>query len=879
MPTGIRYFFSRLAALFRSKDFDRDLNDEIKAHLDLLVQDNLRRGMDPAEAFRTARLELGGVTQLREAHRDTRGFPLVDTFLQDLRYTFRTLRRDAGFTTFAILIVGFGIGASATVFSLIDAMLIRPLPFRDPASLVWISNNGDQTDLSGLTVPVGPFTDLRNQTKAFSDIAAYFAFYSTGGERLTGGGISERLTGVPVTHNFFNLLGVHPLLGRTFTVRECQGAEPVVMISAALWQRRFSSDPAIIGRKIVLNDNSKTIIGVVPDSFDFASIFAPGTSIDLFSPFPLTAGTNRMGNTLMMIGRLKPGISLRQAQAEGNLLIGPIGRKWNRPGLGLAYASLNNHVSGRLQSGLFILFGAVCAVMLIVCVNLSNLQLARAATRQKEMAVRVAVGAGRGRLIRQMLTESVILSCIAALLGLGLAIGGTRLLANLDSLNLPLRAAVHVDGWVLGFTVLAAVLTGLLFGFVPAMEAPALAVHDSLRENARSTGETFRQRWIRGALVVSEVGFACVLLVGAGLLIRSFLRVLDTDLGFHPENTVTLRVDPNRQYNTRLLRNNYFNEVFRRVSEIPGVKAAGLTDGLPLGHNRSWTISAQGEVYTASHPAPDAYVHVVSDGYLPAMGISIREGRDLAPTDNAAAKPVVLINESCARALWPGQSALGRYLVADIARQVVGVVRDVHHVSAEDGSGLEFYIPMRQTDDYGSVNLVVRARLTPAVMASGIRSALRPLDPSLNTTELRTLQEIVDQSVSPRRFVAELLGGFGVFALILVSLGIYGVISYSVNRRTQDIGIRMALGASAERVQGGIILDTLALAVVGMVFGTACCWMATKALAGQLFGVTPTDPVTFIAVLAILSSVAFAASYLPARRASRIDPMLALRVS
>ncbi|HEY4088484.1 MAG TPA: ABC transporter permease, partial [Bryobacteraceae bacterium] len=878
MPTGLRYFFSRVAALFQSKDFDRDLNDEIKTHLDLLIQDKIQRGIDPAEALRTAHLELGGVTQLREAHRDTRGFPLIDTFLQDLRYTFRTLRRDAGFTTFAILIVGLGIGASATVFSLVDAMLIRPLPFRNPASLVWISNNGDQTDLSGLTVPVGPFTDLRNETHAFSDIAAYFAFYSTGGQRLTGGGVSERLTGVPVTHNFFNVLGVRPLLGRAFTVRESQGGEPVIIISAALWHSRFSSDPAIIGRKIVLNDQSQTVIGVLPDSFDFASIFAPGSSIDLFSPLPLTAGLNRMGNTLLMIGRLKPGITLSQAQAEGNILVGPMARKWNRPGLGLAYASLSNHVSGRLRSGLFILFGAVCAVMLIVCVNLSNLQLARAATRQKEIAVRVAVGAGRARLIRQMLTESVILSCIAALLGLVLAIGGTHLLANLDTLNLPLRAGVHVDGWVLGFTVLAAVLTGLLFGFVPAIEAPAAAVHDSLKENTRSTGESSRQRWIRGALVVSEVGFACVLLVGAGLLIRSFLLVLDTDLGFRPENTVTLRVDPNRQYNTPLLRNTYFDEVFRRVGEIPGVKAAGLTDGLPLGHNRSWTVSAQGEVYTASHPPPDAYVHVVSDGYLPAMGISLREGRDLSPTDNSTAKPVILINESCARALWPGQSAIGRFLIADVARQVVGVVRDVHHVSAEEASGLEFYLPMRQTNDYGSVNLVVRARLTPAAMASTIRSALTPLDPSLNTSELRTMQEIVDQSVSPRRFVAELLGGFGVFALILVSLGIYGVISYSVNRRTQDIGIRMALGASAQRLQGAIILDTLGLAGVGMVFGTACCWMATKALTGQLFGVTATDPVTFIAVLAILASVAFAASYLPARRASRIDPMLALRV-
>jgi predicted permease len=583
MPAGIRYFFARLTALFHANDFDRDLDDEIKSHLDLLVQDNIRRGMDPAEALRTARLELGGVTQLHEAHRDTRGFPLIDTFLQDLRYTFRTLRRDAGFTTFAILIVGLGIGASATVFSLIDALLIRPLPFHNSSRLVWIANNGDPTDLSSQTVPIGPFTDLRNETRTFSDIAAYFAFYSPGDQRLTGDGVSERLTGVPVTHNFFNLLGVRPQAGRAFTSQECQGGEPVVMISSALWHTRFSSDRGIIGRKIILNESPKTVIGVLPDSFDFGSIFAPGSKVDLFLPLPLTPAWNRMGNTLFMIGRLKPGVSLRQAQSEGSILIEPISRKWDRPGLGLVLTSLDSHVSGHLRSGLFILFGAVCAVMLIVCVNLSNLQLARAATRQKELAVRVAVGAGRGRLIRQMLTESVILSCVAALLGLALAIAGTRLLASLDTLSLPLRQAVHVDGWVLAFTIFIAILTGLVFGFVPAIEAPAVAVHDSLKENNRSAGESSRTRWIRGALVVSEVAFACILLVGAGLLIRSFVRVLDADLGFRPENTVTLRVDPGRQYNTQPLRNNYFDQVFRRVTAIPGVKAAGLTDGCRWG--------------------------------------------------------------------------------------------------------------------------------------------------------------------------------------------------------------------------------------------------------------------------------------------------------
>ncbi len=632
-------------------------------------------------------------------------------------------------------------------------------------------------------------------------------------------------------------------------------------------------------RSLTLNDKAVTVIGVLPDSFDFASVFAPGTRADLFVPFPLTAGTNNMGNTLSIVGRLKDGVTVHQAQSEAAILSEPLRIKYQRGTLRFKLNPLEQQVSGRLRSGLFVLSCAICVVMLIVCVNLSNLQLARAATRQKEMAIRVAMGAGRTRLIRQMLTESVILSCCAALLGLALAVAGTRVLAHLDVISLPLREAVHVDAMVLAFTALTAVLTGLVFGFAPALQAPGIAIHDSLKDANRGSSEGQRQHWIRAALVVSEVAFACVLLVGAGLLIRSFLQVLNVDLGFRPENTAVLRVDPGPRYNTPVLLNNYFDDVFRRVKAIPGIDNAGLADDLPLGRNRSWGAAAKGEVYTVDHPAPDVFVHIVSDGYLSAMGISLRRGRDLTDRDIATSAPVILINETLARILWPGRDPIGLIMNADVDRRVVGVVRDVHHLAVEQGSGSEMYIPMRQTNDFGSIDLVVRGPLPPAALASAVRGALRPIDPNLATNEFRTLQQVVDKAISPRRFVAWLLAGFSAFALILVSLGIYGVISYSVNRRTQDIGIRMALGASAENLQTGIVLGTIRLAAVGMLVGAAGCWLLTRALTGLLFGVTPGDPVTFAGVLVTLMAVSIAAGYFPARRASRIDPITALRVN
>jgi predicted permease len=405
-----------------------------------------------------------------------------------------------------------------------------------------------------------------------------------------------------------------------------------------------------------------------------------------------------------------------------------------------------------------------------------------------------------------------------------------------------------------------------------------MAVHDALKDSNRGSTEGKRNSWIRGALVVSEIAFACVLLVGAGLLIRSFLRVLDVNLGFRPERAAALRIDPSRQYSTQAQRNGYFDEALRRVKSVPGIEAAGLTDVLPLGRNRSWGVGAKGQVYSKG-AYPSAFVRIVSDGYLKAMGIPLRAGRDFTEQDTTLSKPVIIINETLARTLWPGQNPIGQIVTFRPEREVIGVVGDVRHIALEQESGPEMYLPIRQVDDYSSVDLVVRTALPPSGLAAAVRGALKPIEPNLPGNEFRTLQQLVDRAVSPRRFVVFLLAGFAGFALILASLGIYGVISYSVTQRTQEIGIRMALGASARDLQAHILLQTLGLAAIGMSVGAAGSWLLARTISGLLFGVSSSDPITFLGMVAVLTAVAAVAGYLPARRASRIDPMLALRAN
>ena len=798
---------------------------------------------------------------------------------RDVRYAIRGLRRDAAFTAFVILIAGLGIGASATVFSVVHTLLLRPLPFADPGRLVWIANR-DTSGLSGQTTQVGHMLDLRERAQSIEALAGYFAFYGVGDNVLSGGGEPERLSGVPVSANFFEVLGVQPQLGRGFSAEEAAWNGPnAVMLTDGLWRRRFAADPGIVGTALILNDEPHTVVGVLPASFDFGSVFAPGSHFDVFLPFPLTPETNRWGNTMAMIGRMRPGLTVAQVQAEVRTIAGQLTAEHpDRNGFGGHVRSLSDHVSGRIRLAVWVLAAAVGMVMLIVCANLSNLLLARTASRHKEFAIRSALGAGRGRLIAQTMAESLVLSSGGAVLGLVLATAGTRALTSLDTISIPLLRDVRVDGTALAFTIGLAVAAGILFGLAPALQARAGLLHESLKDATRGSTEGRSRRWTRNALVVSEVAFACVLLVGAGLLIRSLVRILDVDMGFEPARAATVRVDPDARYATPERRDAYLDEVLRKVKEIPGVEAAAVTDALPLGRNRTWGARAKGVTYERGR-APLAFVRMVSDGYAGAMGIPVVAGRDIAPTDTRTAEPVIVINETMARTLWPGQDALGKVVLNACApeRRVVGIVGDVRHLALEQASGNEMYIPMRQCGERPAHDLVVRSTLPPQMLAGSLRDALRPLAPNLATNNFRTLQQIVDKSVSPRRFTVLLLAAFAAFAVVLASLGIYALISYSVEGRTQEIGIRMAIGATAADIRRQIVRQTLLLTAAGLAAGAAASIALARGLEGLLFEVTPADPQTFAGVMVVLVAVSLLAGYLPARRASAIDPMVALR--
>jgi predicted permease len=803
--------------------------------------------------------------------------PFADSVLQDLRYAARTLYHDAGFTTFAVLIVALGIGASATVFSLVNTLLLRPLPFHEPERLVWISNK-NTSGLSGQTTQVGHLLDLREQNRSYSDVAGYFAFYGVGDQLLRGDGEPERLSGVPVSENFFQVLGIQPVLGRLFTPEECKWHGPkAVLLSHGLWIRRFNADQAIVGRKLTINDEPVTVAGVLPASFDLATVLAPGSHFDLYTPFPLSNETNRWGNTMAIVARLKPGATVESARAELKILAPQIARAHpERNDFEGNLKSLAEQVSGRLRPALLVLACAVGVVMLIVCANLSNLLLARSAVRQKEMAIRSALGADRMRLIRQMLTESLTLSCAGALVGTLLAAGAVFLLAHTEAFSIPLLRDLRIDPTVLLFCVAAAALTGVLFGLAPALHLPAGALPNALKDATRgSTGGKDRS-WLRNCLVVAEISFACVLLVGAGLLVRSFLHILDVDLGFRPDPAAAVRIDPDSRVSTHEKRVAYYNEALRRAREVPGVVAAGLTDTLPLGRNRSWGARAKGQVYTKG-TFPVAYVRIVSDGYLRAMGIAIIGGRDFTEADSTSSEPVIIVNQTLARRLWPGQDPLGQKMLVNGECRVVGVVADVRHLAVEQSAGLEMYLPIRQIDDVPSLDLVMRTSVPPADLAAGVRSALRPIAPDVSGKDFRVLQQLVDRSVSPRRFIVLLLGGFAGFALLLASLGIYALISYAVSQRAQEFGIRMALGAPASALQASILGQTLRLAGIGICLGVAASFLLARILSGLLFGVTATDPLTFASATLLLIIVAAAAGYLPARHASRVDPAVALR--
>jgi predicted permease len=812
----------------------------------------------------------------------------MDSIWQDLRYGARMLMSKPGFTLIAVLTLALGIGANTAVFSVVNALLLRPLPFRQPDGLVWIASGGSkpasglvasEANLSGVTTQVGNFSDWRSMNQSFEDLAGYFAFFDYGGYTFTGSGEAERLVGVGVTQNFLDLLGVTPAIGRQFDDEECvwNGRE-AALLTHSFWVRRFGSDPAIVGQTITLDNKPTTVVGVLPASFDFGSIFSPGSRIDLLVPFPICEQTSRWGNTMAVIGRLKPGVTLQAAQAEFDVIAPQVQQQHpERNRNGAVLSSLQERISGRLRPAFVVLLCAVGCVLLIACTNLSNLLLARATSRRKEIAIRVALGADRKRLVRQMLTESILLAGCGAALGLPLAFAATRALTATRAISIPLLQSVSIDGTALIFTMLAALATGVLFGIVPALQVSRWDVHECLKEASRGSSEGGRGAWIRGTLVVSEVALACVLLVGAGLLIRSFLRLLDVDPGFRPEQTASWRIEPGGRYQTPAQLDTLYDRIVRSVESIQGVESVGLTDCLPLGRNRTWGVRAKGETYTPE-TYPNAFPRMISPGYIRTMKIPLRAGREFTSHDTADSQKVLVINETMARRLWPDRYPIGQIALNGRDEwQVVGVVADVRHGALEQAAGLEMYFPIAQNRDWNSLDLVVRGKLPIESLVPGVRAALRSVDPDLPNADYQALEQLVEHAVSPRRFVTALLGVFSLLALILASLGIYGVISYSVTQRTNEIGIRIALGAQTRAVLKLIIGQGVKLALLGLGIGLMAAFALTRVLSSLLFGVGATDPLTFIGIALLLTAVAMLACYVPARRATKVDPMIALR--
>ena len=805
----------------------------------------------------------------------------LETLRQDIRQAVRSFLREPGYSLIAVLILAIGIGANTAVFSVINPLLLRPLPFRDADRLVWIANTGS-SGLSGKTFRVVGLEDLARHNRSFEGLTAYFAFFAYGSYTLTGRGEAERLAGVNVAPQFLELLGVTPQLGRAFSGDEWKPNGPkAAMLTYGLWQRRFAGDPAIVGRTVAINDEPYLVTGVLPADFDFASTFAPGSRVDLLLPAKFDE-MREWGNVFAIIGRLKPGVSLDEARAEFATLVPQLvqERYKNRP-FGATLTDLKSHISGPMRRALIVLWAAVALVLLIVCANLSNLLLARTAARSKEFAVRMALGASRWRVAQQLVVEGLVLAVIGAGLGVPLAYALTRMLRGWGSLAVPLLHQVQVDGTALVFTAVVAVVSGIAFGAIPAMRVAARPPQEALKAQGRGSTDGRQHARVRSTLVVAEVALASVLLVGAGLLLRSFVEILDVDLGFRPSPAIAVRLDVGRQpgYDDGGQRERHAARLaaaVRRVQELPGVESAGLTDALPLDRDRSWGISAPGRVYPDGQN-PTAFVYVTGPGYLRAMGIPIRDGRDFTEHDNPIRQHIIIVNETLAKVLYPDRPALGQIAhLNSRPHTIVGVVASVRQGSLDEVPVSQMYLPY-STGAGVSSDLIVRSSRPLASLVPDLRGALKALDASLLVTEIRPLGDLVDRAVSPRRFLLSLIAGFSAIGLLLASLGIYGVISYGVTQRAQEIGVRMALGATARDVRRQVMGETLKLVVAGLGVGLVAALALARLIDALLFGTSPSDPTTFVAAALVLLTVAALAGYVPALRASRVDPMTALR--
>jgi predicted permease len=866
----------RLRSLLRSGDVECELDEELRSHLEREVEQNIRHGMSPDEARFAALKEFGGLEQAKERCRDARGVRMVEELWQDMRYGARMLLKQPGIVIVAVVTLALGIGANSMIFSFFNGVLLRPLPYRQPEQLVLLDEIALKRGGLSLGVSWPNYLDWRAQNQIFTDVGGYQNITFT----LTGVGDAEELPGTMASDGLFEMLGVAPLLGRTFTPKENQPAHHrVVILSYSLWQRRFGGDPKIVGRTITLVNRAWTVVGVMPPDFKFPS------STDFW--IPLAHDPNwwpRSMHGMGAIARLKPGFTLAQAQSEMSMIARRLEEQYpvSNEGLDVSVINLRDHLVIDYRQGLWILLGVVGFVLLIACANVANLLLARATARYREMAIRAALGAGRWRIVRQMLCEGLLLGVLGGMAGIVIAWWGLDLLLAAIPIELPFWMKFNVDGRVLSFTLAVSLITSLIFGAAPALQAARIDLNEALKEGGRGGVSGSRHR-LRHLLVVAEVALALILLVGAGLMMRSFLRLQQVNLGFNPENVVTLRVTvPGIAY--RGSSAPFFHQLVERVNALPAVEVAGAIVDLPLaGDYWQSILTIEGRPELALGPPPSVQNHIITPHYFRALGTPLIAGRDFTDADARDAPKVVIVDERLAREYWPNENPLGKRIrlgpPADNGPwlTIIGVVGVVQHKSLDEVTpGKLIYLPVLQSP-VGYMSLVVRSPAPPESMIAAVKALVQEMDANLPITHVSTMREIVAESIWQPRLYAILLVLFALVALLLAAVGIYGVISYAVTARTNEIGIRMALGAERRHVLKLVVGQGMVLVLGGVGFGLAGALLLTRLMKSLLFGVSVTDSLTFAGVSLLLFSVALLACYLPARKASRVDPLVALR--
>ncbi|HEX5736618.1 MAG TPA: ABC transporter permease [Blastocatellia bacterium] len=816
----------------------------------------------------------------------------MNTLLRDLRYAVRMLAKRPAFTVVAVLALALGIGANTAIFSVVNAVLLRPMPYENPDQLImlWETNPRLQLGFDEVSVAPANYVDWKNQNSVFEQLAAFWP--ST--YNITDAGQPERLEGVEVSSDLFSLLGVQAARGRTFSKGEDElGNHRVVVVSHGLWQRRFASDPELINRTIKLNGEEFTVVGVMPEGFQFPRrtelpaqyrFFPPQP--ELWTPLAFTPARiqNRGTHNIAVMGRLKSGVTIDQARAEMSSIASHLAEQYPRTnrGFDVLLTPLHDQAVGRVKPALLILFSAVGLVLMIACANVANLLLARAATRKKEVAIRTALGAGRRRLVRQFLTESVLLAFVSGILGLLLALWGIDILLALAPENLPRLHEVSLDIYVLGFTLLVSLVVGVAFGLAPAYQASKPDLTEALKEGARGSAVSIVRNRTRSLLVVAEIALSLVLLVGAGLLIKSFIKLQQVDPGFNPERVFTIDIAlPDATYPEADRQLAFFDQALDKIAALPGVESAAISTSIPFsGSENSTSFSVEG-----SPPAdqiPQADYAMIGPGFFNTMGIPFVRGRDFTERDNREAPQVVIVSKSLAEQFFPGADAIGKRLNISLSSEgprpseIVGIVGDVKYSALNAEQIPALYLPHKQFPG-GFVYVVVRSASDPSSLAASVRGEVWTIDKNLPVSSLQTMEQLIATSVASQRFNMLLLVIFAAVALVLAAVGIYGVMSYSVTQRTHEIGIRMALGAQAVDVLALVVRQGMGLAFAGVGVGLCAAFVLTRFMQSLLFGVAATDAATFILISLLLTAVAIMASYFPARRATRVDPLVALR--